>query len=211
MKPLAAAMLALLAIFCVSIGVAMRLYPGGTWSDPSAVGHRFWENFFCDLLHIRALDGESNERGARAAKLGMLAFAAALVPFWILLGHLVGRTHPVRGRTISCLGVLSALGLVAVTLTPSDRFPRAHGFFVLVGVAPALVAQVAALARQPTATIVARLGWLTLATSSVDAMLYFGAYATGTQIGVVLPALQKVAAVSLLAWMSSTAMVAWRL
>jgi hypothetical protein len=62
------AVLATLALFVVLEGAAMILYPGGTCWDPAAHGHRFWENFLCDLEWSVARNGMPNPTGSFSPK-----------------------------------------------------------------------------------------------------------------------------------------------
>ena len=190
----------------------MSLYHGGTWMDPSAPGHSFWLNFFCDLLHDHALDGAPNSAGARLATLAMLALIAGMLPFWLATASLVS-ARPTLAWTVRIAGVTSVVGLVAVPLTPSDRFGALHGVAVLVAAVPGLVANACAtiglLANRDGARRWTRgLGVLALATfvsAAIDAALYAKQMAgAGAVTPPALPALQKIAAMLFVAWMLGT-------
>ena len=195
----------------------MSLYHGGTWMDPSAPGHDFWLNFFCDLLHDHALDGAPNTAGARLATLAMLALIAGMLPFWLSTASLVS-ARPTLAWTVRVAGVTSVVGLVAVPLTPSDRFGALHGVAVLVAAVPGLVANACAtiglLANRDGARRWTRgLGLLALATfvcGAIDAALYAKQMASaGTVTPAALPALQKIAAMLFVAWMLGVARAKW--
>lgn len=204
--------------FVALMAPAMALYHGGTWIDPRAEGHDFWRNFFCDLLHEHALDGQMNVAGSRFATAAMLALVAGLWPFWLSTAWLVGRGR--LARVVRVAGVTSVVGLVAVPLTPSDRFGALHGVAVLVAAVPGLVATAGATAglfgsgAQVTRAEARALGAIaaaTLVTAAIDATLYARHMASaGAQTPTALPALQKVAAMCLLAWMLGVARAAWR-
>ncbi len=147
MNPMRAAGLAILGLnlaFVACMLTAMALYPGGTWLRPEHVGHAFWENFLCDLLHTRSLNGANNGPGAGFARTGMLCETTALFLVWMA----APRLFPSRlfsGWVVRALGLTSALGTIAVVLLPSDRFGTVHGVAVLLASLPAFGAAIVAL------------------------------------------------------------------
>ncbi|AKT43975.1 uncharacterized protein CMC5_082130 [Chondromyces crocatus] len=191
------------------LGSAMALYPGGTWLDPQAPGHDFWRNFFCDLTQPVGLNGMSN-RGAVLGQVGMLGLVFAFVPFWWLLPRLFPEAASL-GRGVRWAGLVSVVGLVAVPLLPSLRFGLLHTAAVFTACVPAFVAAgcaVVGLRRWPW---LRGLGAVTLLSAVVDAGLYArGMLLRGPTI-VLLPALQKVAALGLFGWMVGVALSALRL
>src|SRR5215831_15351879 len=80
-----------LAVFVVLHAASAVIYPGGTFCDASAPRYRFWGNYVCDLTQPRSQLGVDNTRAARLATASFAAMAVAFVPFWWLLGALVGR------------------------------------------------------------------------------------------------------------------------
>ncbi len=204
-------------VFVALMAAAMSLYHGGTWIDPRAPGHDFWLNFFCDLLHDHALDGAPNATGARLATIAMLALIAGMLPFWLASASLVA-ARPVLAWIVRVAGVTSVVGLVAVPLTPSDRFGALHGVAVLVASVPGLVATACATVgllatRDRDRTGMRVLGVIALATfvcAAIDATLYAQHMASGGAVTPpALPAIQKVAAMLLIAWMLGVARAAW--
>jgi hypothetical protein len=185
---------------------AMCLYPGGTWWDATARGHRFWENFLCDLEWRVALNGEPNPWGSQLARAAMLLLLSGLVPFWLAVPRLLGGAS---GRAVRALGLGSAAATVAVVLMPSDRFGALHGVMVLVAGVPGLAAVALAVRGmaqgEPRPRISAWVGAAMLAAALVDFVLYAShlvGHTNGTPLG---PALQKVALLLLLAWMVAVA------
>src|ERR1019366_7112935 len=71
------------AAFAALETAAMALYPGGTWWNPAARGHRFWQNYLCDLEWRVALNGQTNHWGSRLAQAAMLVLVLTLAPFWL--------------------------------------------------------------------------------------------------------------------------------
>ena len=128
-------------IFALAIALAIRAYPGGTWWDRARVGHLFWENFLCDLLHHPALNHSPNRFGAQMATAGMLAFVVGLCVFWSIAGQLLC-CLPRVSKLITMLGVMGTPLVAAVPLLPSNRFPRMHTAAVTLGGLPAILALV---------------------------------------------------------------------
>jgi hypothetical protein len=187
---------------------AMRAYPGGTWWDPTSRGHRFWENFLCDLEWRVALNGEPNP-GAPFARAAMLLLLLGLLPFWVAVPRLIRGTFERSRFAVTALGLVSTAATVAVVLMPSDRFGALHGALVLVAGVPGLTAAALAVRGlalgEPHPRVTAWLGGAVLAAAFVDFVLYASHFAThtnGTPLGA---ALQKVALVLLLAWMLAVA------
>jgi len=196
------ALLAAVLVFVVLEAGAMALYPGGTWWEPAAHGHRFWQNFVCDLSWRTALNGQDNRTGSLLAQAAMLVLVAGFVPFWLLAGE--------QGpRGVRPLGFASVLGTAAVTLMPSERFGAMHGMAVMVATTTGLAAAVLAVVGQlrSGARLAGWLGVAVLGTAGLDFALYVQTYASasGGPGPLALPALQKVALGLLLAWMTVVA------
>ncbi|MRG92404.1 hypothetical protein [Polyangium spumosum] len=198
------------ACSCLLLGAAMALYPGGTWLDRAAAGHDFFRNFLCDLTADRALDGRTNP-GAWLAKAGMMALAAGTLPFWFLVTRLfaarVGLSVAVR-----VFGLASALAATLVPLAPSQRYGLLHALLILVAGAPGLVAAALAtfglLSAKGGPRAPARLAACTVGLAALDGALYAAHVASGEEVpSALLPALQKLAALALVAWMTGTAVI----
>ena len=196
-------MLVAAAAFVLLTGVAMARYPGGTFLDRTTVGHRFFENFFCDLFHAHGLDGRPNP-GAALAQAGMLAILVGLFAHFMVVARVVRS----RGLawSVRVLGTVCALAAIAVPLTPSDRFPRVHSMFVLLAAVPGILAASASsvgllLGR---ATLAGGLGVALCLVASADAALLLDQMRTHGPTPFALPALQKIAAIVLLGWMAAT-------
>jgi hypothetical protein len=205
------AILAAVAAFVWLELAAMREYPGGTWWDRGTRGHRFWQNYFCDLEWRVALDGQPNALGARYAQAGMLLLIAGFVPFWWIVPRLFAPAHgqQVLGRVVRALGLASVAGMVAVSLMPSERFGALHGAAVVVagvpGLTAALLATFGLLRGEPRPRVAGFLGAAMLVFAMFDFILYVRTMALGGPGPILLPAAQKVAVVLLLAWMSVVA------
>jgi hypothetical protein len=184
---------------------AMSLYPGGTWWDTTTRGHRFWENFLCDLEWRVALNGVPNPMGSRFATAAMLVLLAGLAAFWLGVPRVFEDRPPRGASAVKWLGLTSAVGTLAVILMPSDRFGALHGVMVLTSGVPGLLATALAVRvlamGEPPPKIAAWTGGGMLAFALADFALYAWHFLTHTPGTILGPALQKVALVLLLAWM----------
>ena len=201
----AVAIFVCVAAFACLEAAAMRLYPGGTWWDSTTQGHRFWENFLCDLEWRVALNKTPNPLGSRLAMAAMMVLVAGLGAFWFGLPRVFEARAPRGSYAVRWLGITSAVGALAVVLMPSDRFGALHGVTVLTAGVPGILA--AALAVRVLAVgerrprLAAWTGASMLAFGFVDFALYAWHFLTHTEGTTLGPALQKVALILLLAWM----------
>jgi hypothetical protein len=220
LQPARTAILVAVAGFVWLELAAMHAYPGGTWWDRTTRGARFWQNYLCDLEWRVALDGEPNPVGSRLAQAAMLLLVAGFVPFWWVLPRLFtgARAGPgtrALGRAVRGLGIAGVAGMAAVSLLPSDRFGALHGVAVIVAGVPALSAALLAafglLRGEPRPRVAGLLGASTLAFAMLDFLLYARTLSLGALGGLggpgpmLLPAIQKVAVLLLLAWMAAVA------
>lgn len=198
----AAAVIGAVLVALALLGVAIARFPGGSDCDPSARGFDPWCNYLSDLLHEGARGGRANP-AAPVARAAVLVFVAALPPFWALLARLV----PGRGRALRALGTLSAAGWAAMALLPSDRFGPWHGGFILLGAGPGVMA--AALAVRglwPARPVLATLGLAALACVGAATALFVRLLlGVATAPSLAIPALQKLGAVFLVAWVLGVA------
>lgn len=183
----------------------MAIYPGGTWWDAAARGHRFWQNFLCDLEWRVALDGTPNPVGSVLAQAAMLILVAGFVPFWW--------EAPARGlapagtRAVKVLGASGVAGMIAVALMPSDRFGILHGAAVLSAAVPSVAATALAAVGEWRAgrRVAAGIGAALLGVTAIDLALYAHTMGSGSPGPLALPALQKIALALLLTWMTVVA------
>lgn len=173
-------------------------YPGGSYTRPHAVGHDVLRNYVCDLSRETAHNGLPNPHPI-LARLALVALAVAFAAFaW----------RWVRPRPLHALGLVSAVGAVLVSL-PVDAGGRSvHDTAIFVAGIPALVGSFLALRAQRRAGLarVATLGTVTLTTMAATA----GAFVVLLVFRVgelVLPSLQKAAAILAMAWLARSALV----
>jgi hypothetical protein len=194
-----------LGVFSIAMTAACLLYPGGSWTLPSADGFSPLRNFWCDLLRARAINGGDNALGKQLALLAFAALGLGLWPFWWVAA---APLEPPRRRLVWRAGATSAAALMAMALLPSDRFPLAHGVVALLGGALGMLATaVCLLTRLPgEARLSLRRGSGLLALTSAlgHAGLYVHvAYLHGPE-SVAHPTTQKAATLALLVWMLAT-------
>jgi hypothetical protein len=197
-----------LVLFSFAIGAAMGAYPGGTYLDAGRVGYDFWDNFWCDALRDPALNGLPNARGARMASIAMWVLSSGLLPFWDLAAELsVPRTlFPVSGaRTaIRWLGIGAMLGMMGVTLLPSDRYPFLHGFLVTIagpmGVLAAWIAVAKGRSSPRVPAVASLLGTLALLFAIVNLAQYGRQFWLEAEASPALPGIQKLATLFFLCW-----------
>lgn len=184
---------------------AMWLYPGGTWWNVSAAGHSFWQNYLCDLTQPVAIDHVPNPLGSLLGRTAMLVLVAGLLPFWAAVPLLFVR--PGLARLVRTLGFVSMMGVVGVVLLPSSRFGQLHGIVVVLAGVPGLTAAVLTVAgllqALPHFRLAAWLGVAMLLFALIDFTAYTAHLLAGGLGTPILPALQKVALLFLVAWMLS--------
>ncbi len=204
----AVAILAGVAAFVALEAMAMSLYPGGTWWDAHARGHRFWRNFLCDLEWRVALNGRPNPVGSKLAFAAMAALALGLGPFWFAAARAISSGgERTLARAVRASGAVSVGGILVVISMPSDAFGAVHGVAVIAASLLGFVAATLAIvgfirARRRHA---ACLGVATMVAAVIDLTLYASHFVTRTQDTPLTPGVEKVALGLLLAWMVSVA------
>lgn len=199
--------LAWLAFFGLFVAAA-RQYPGGTWLDPSAPGHHFFANYFCDLTQPVSLSGVKNPLGSRLAQLSMVCFAVALAGFFWLVPRYFG-ARPRLGTWVRALGECAVASYLVVPFTPSKLFGDVHAGLSLLAGALGIVAASCAvhglLGSARLARILGVIGALALVAGGVHAALFVHYLHAAEPAPLIVPAAQKVAASLLSAWMLGVA------
>ncbi|MEY4508397.1 MAG: hypothetical protein RLZZ450_519 [Pseudomonadota bacterium] len=127
-----------LVTFGVLVSTAAAVYPGGTWQQRASLGFSFWNNFWCDLLSTRALNGQTNLLGASLARVAFACFALALFQFWPLVA---AHANPERPHaTARGAGRFGAVSLLAVAVVPAATSQLVHGVAVVVSAGASLAA-----------------------------------------------------------------------
>lgn len=192
-----------IAVFALLMVAASLAYPGGSWANPHADGPAFCSTFWCDLLRDPALSGRPNATSAALATAAMGVFSASLIAFWWATARAL---EPQRLATwIRASGSSGAIGLLLVTLLPSDRFGALHGVAVVLagpcGITAAALVLVALLRSPGRSRLVMTLGALLLLSALLNLVQYARQAFAGAADAVWLPATQKIATLVLLSWM----------
>jgi len=194
--------------FACLFAAAAAIYPGGTWLDRAAHGHRFFANYFCDLTQPISLSGVNNSIGSRLAQLAMLCFAAALAGFFWLVPRHFARS-PRATTWVRGLGECAVLSYLAVPFTPSELFGAFHAWLSLLagalGLSAALCAVWALCRSSGAARALGVLGALALTAGILHASLFVHYMQRPEPAPLLVPAVQKVSALLLSAWMLGVA------
>ncbi len=121
-------LLALLGIlqFALSVYHAINIYPDG---------YSITNNFLSDLGRTATLKGADNAVCASIFDRSVVALGISLIPFFSVMPTVLQ-----KGRSVLCvLGVLSAIGLIGIGLTPYDRYFVAHHVALGLWIGPMLL------------------------------------------------------------------------
>jgi hypothetical protein len=207
-RPCALLIVLSLGCFWALFAAAAAVYPGGNWLDRAAIGHHFFGNYFCDLTQPVSLSGVSNPLGSRLAQLAMLSFAAAMAGFFWLVPRFFGPNT--RGVAwVRGLGECAVLSYLTVPFTPSELFGEVHASLSLfagaLGLTAALCAVWALLRAPGTGRVLGSLGALSLAAGGLHAALFVHYLHGSEPAPLIVPAVQKLAALLLSTWMLGAA------
>lgn len=196
----AVGVLVLLVAFVGVDGVAMALYPGGTWMDRTAVGHDFWGNFLCDLGHAVALDGRPNPAAlwGRTA-LWLLVLCAGA--FWQAVPALF--RSPGLAWTVRIAGAVSTVSLLLLPFAEG----RLHPVVLVMGAVPGLAAAVLSIHALRHCSWLPVAGAVALLLAVVDLVLYLRFY---NHTLLVVPLTQRLATFIALVWMAAGAIAVLR-
>jgi hypothetical protein len=132
-----------------------------------------------------------------------------LAPFWLAVPRLFADANARSGAAVRALGLVSVAATVAVVFMPSERFGVIHGATVVVACVPGLAAVALGVRGlglgEPRPRVAAALGASMLAVALVDFFLYVSHLVGHSEGTALVPALEKVALVLLLAWMVTIA------
>jgi len=193
--------------FAGLFAASAALYPGGTWLDRGTYGHRFFANYFCDLTQPVSLSGVNNPLGSRLAQAAMLSFAAALSGFFWLVPRYFAHS-PRAAAWVRGLGECAVLSYLAVPFTPSELYDfhaELSLFAGALGLSAALCAVWALCRSSGAARTLGVLGALALAAGVLHALLFVHYMGGREPAPLVVPAVQKLSALLLSAWMLGVA------
>jgi len=186
------------------IGVAMLLYPGGTFRNPSTSGYSFFQNSLSDLGSTIAWRGRPNPTGALFFAAGSAIAALAGIGCFVTLVRVYATSRSARypARAAGAAGVISCVGLIGAALMPQDRFPALHGQLSLLA---ALACPVASLLLASTSFRDRRFprrvagGWLLLAIVLISwvSIMQWGPAPTTDEWLTIPVTMQKIVAVAI--------------
>jgi hypothetical protein len=70
-------------LFIILYVIAALLYPGGSGTDKTTIGYSWTDNYWCNLLNEKAINGQTNE-ARPVAITAMFILGLTLSAFWIL-------------------------------------------------------------------------------------------------------------------------------
>lgn len=94
-------------LFVLLYVVAALLYPGGSQVDEKAIGFSWINNYWCNLINERAINGEPNP-AKPLAMAGMIVLCVSLAFFWILFPNHINLQTKLK-RVIQITGLLAAV------------------------------------------------------------------------------------------------------
>ncbi len=170
---------AAMALFIFFYIIAALNYPGGSWNDPTHTGFSFWNNYLCDLLDSRAINGSLNTAKVWS-RTALAILCVGLAYLWYHLPILFSR----RGWTTKILwvsGLLAFISMLTLSEGTHDISVRIAGFLGTI----ALIALLVELVRYEYSTLYP-LGIICILIFLVN----YGIYETGNGLRF-LPVLQK--------------------
>lgn len=207
------AALAVPALLLLFVGLyvgAAAAYPGGTWEEPTRVGHSFLFNYYCDLMRPTALNGTPNPLGSALAELGQLVFALALGPFFQLAPRVFEERRRLA-RAVRVLGAIACVAGIGVVLMPSWRFGQTvHGIMLLTCGLPAVAALVCVMLGTWRVPALRGVAFALVVSMVFTIAIFVRQMALGTETTFGLAPLQRVDFALALVWMSLTARSAAR-
>ena len=122
-------------LFILLYIIAAILYPGGSETDKTASGFSWTNNYWCNLLHENAINGQSNT-GRPFAVIAMFILCLALSIFWLVFPGHAGAGKYLR-LTIQIPGIA---GMLSCFLLLTDinhdlviNFASTLGFIATIG------------------------------------------------------------------------------
>lgn len=116
-----------MGLFLLFYIIAAIKYPGGTWKLPGNTGFSFWNNYLCDLLDNKAINGELNT-ARYFARISLGILCGSLMLLWNRLPSFFNRQS--SNKNIMWISGNLALGVTFfLTSGTHDITIRIAGFF----------------------------------------------------------------------------------
>lgn len=120
-------------LFAVLYFLAACFYPGGSQADANARGFSWVNNYWCNLLNEKAINGQPNS-ARPVALLAMIVLSVTFSAFWLLFAA-NSRIGKMLRYIIGVSGVLSmVIGFFLFTATDHDMVTNLASAFGLVAV-----------------------------------------------------------------------------
>jgi hypothetical protein len=118
--------------FVVLSALAMALYAGGTWFDPSARRYQLAHNFLSDLGATHSFSGRANYAAMAAFAIALVSVGAALSAFAWSWRELATRSRArSMGVASALLGTASGAAFAAIAFAPIDHALDVHNALVV--------------------------------------------------------------------------------
>ena len=178
--------------------IAALKYPGGSWAMPQQNGFSFSNNYLCDLLDHKAINGElNNARYIARTSLGVLCLS--LIVLWNYLPSLFkGKSFNKKIMWLS--GIASLVATSFLSSGTHDRTVHIAGFFAVIAFLTCLVEL---LRAKHIKLLVFGIGCL------IIFLVNYYIYETDSYIRL-LPIIQKITFVSCIIWFVFLDLVLYR-
>jgi len=127
-------------LFIILYIIAALLYPGGSGTDKTAIGYSWTNNYWCNLLSEKAINGQTNT-ARLVAVTAMFILCLSLSTFWILfpaLTHLK-KYHRLLIQVAGTASMLTSfLLLTGIDHDLAINFSSAFGLIAMIGTLIAL-------------------------------------------------------------------------
>lgn len=121
--------------FIIVTALAMSIYEGGTYIDPSTSHYLFWYNYFSDLGRTVAHSGNINIFSCILFTIALSIWGLFQIPFYITFSRFFKKSKGLKNFSLigSIFGVFAGIFYVGIALTPSDLVNLFHELFVFLG------------------------------------------------------------------------------
>lgn len=176
-------------LFAVLYFLATCFYPGGSQADANARGFSWVNNYWCNLLNEKAINGQSN--AARPiALLAMIILGGTLSAFWFLFAGSI-RAGKVLKYMIGVSGLLSMSGMFLLFIATD------HDLAINISSALGLLAVIGTLMELYARKWLGLFSWgmVNLLLVAVNNYVYYN-----KELLFCLPVIQKITFAAFLAW-----------
>jgi len=177
-------------LFIILYVIAAVFYPGGSNTDKTSTGYNLTENYWCNLLNEKAINGELNT-AKPVAVIAMIILCISLSSFWILFPVLT-QLKKSTGLLIQVAGIISMLtAFLLLTNVDHDIAVNTSSSFGFIAMAATIMAL-----RQLKWNKLFLFGLFNILLMLLNNYLYHGGHMT------YLPIVQKFSFLSFLIWFS---------